>query len=176
MTNKFKLLLAAITVAMLGTSCSEDQTSLTIEEIPGTAKIMGQISYQTGTEWNATASSIDDKFAVAANKKVIIEITNSELKSGAQGITVYETTTDAKGNYEIEIPIAKPSMNVTIKAETFAGEMKMFDSMNPSITPATPVYKTNNVFYECSKKFEVNSTTTTIQDIAYGFSIRTLYN
>lgn len=176
MTSKIKLFVAATFVAMLATSCSEEQTSLTIEEIPGTAKVIGQVSYQTGTEWNATTSIAEAKYAAAANKKVIVEIQNSEFKSGAQGVTVYETTTDSKGNYEIEVPISKASMNVTIKAETFTGEMKMYDSMSTS-TPSTPIYKTQYVTYSYSSTPQsVSSTTITVIDMKYTHTVRALLN
>lgn len=181
MTNKFRLFLAAVTVAMLGTSCSEDQTSLTIEEIPGTAKVIGQVSYPTGTEWRAGATvgsgESVETFAIAANKKVIIEVQNSEFKPGAaNGITVFETTTDAKGNYEIEVPISGTgSMQVTIKAETFTGEMKEFDRLSTETTPA-PIYKTVPVTYSYTTSASVNSTTVTVEDITYTSTPRTLHN
>lgn len=177
MTNKIRLFLAAVTVAMLGTSCSEDQTSLTIEEIPGTAKVIGQVFYQTGIEWNVTTSQQEIKYAVAANKKVIIEVQNSEFKPGAaNGITVFETTTDAKGNYEIEVPISGiGSMKATIKAETFTGDQKNYDGMSTGTNPV-PTYKTEPVTYSYDALLTVNSTTVTVKDITYSYDPRNLHN
>lgn len=171
MITKFNFLLAAAMVAMLATSCSEEQTSLTIDEITTTAKIVGQVSYQTGTEWDATTSTVKNKYAVAVNKKVIIEIDNSELKSGAQGITVYETATDAKGNYEIAVPIVGASMGVTIKAETFNDDMKTYDGMTAA-EPIKPVYKTENYTYSYATITKVNSATMTVVDMQYVPTLR----
>ena len=98
-------------------SCSKEQSSFNIEDVPGKAKIMGTLSYDAGQSY------INEEYAQliqgAAGVRVKAQISNSSFKSNSTGYTTYETKTDENGNYTIEVPAVPDGTSVEIIADPF---------------------------------------------------------
>lgn len=103
--RSFKAFAAFAIVAMVFAGCSEDQTSLDVNSVPGRAKIIGSLTYSEGTILNEDNQFVE-LIKPAANKEVVFTIPNSAYTGNQQneGNAVFKTTTDANGRYEIEIP------------------------------------------------------------------------
>ena len=101
----FKAIAAFSIIAMLFASCSEDQTSLNINSLPGKAKIIGSLTYSEGTTLTEGGQFVE-LIKPAANKEIIFTIPNEAYTGNAEskGNSVFKTKTDANGKYEIEIP------------------------------------------------------------------------
>lgn len=92
----------AMSVAIMMTSCSEEQSSFNIDSVPGRGVIEGTVLYNQGTKL------VDGKFVYdykpAANLKMVAVVTNSDYDSNLSGQTTYEVTTDENGKYSITLP------------------------------------------------------------------------
>lgn len=145
------LMLVAILslVAIFISSCSEEQSSLQLSDIPTNAKIKGTLCYDAGYDY--LNKSYVRLINPAANKKVYVEVKNSSFKSGAQGCTTYETKTNEKGEYEIVIPAVK-NTSVTIIGETFIDTHSAVEDVKVNI----PVFKTTESVYSFTSTIVVN--------------------
>ncbi len=114
-----KLFLAAGAAAFALASCSEDQTEFSVSNVPGRAKITGTIVYNQGTTIENGRFSYNYK--PLASHEVILEVPNSYYKSGAQGVTVFSTNTNADGKYTFDIPATDLYGNGTISIRPFEG-------------------------------------------------------
>lgn len=103
--HAIKAFAACTIVAMVFAGCSEDQTSLDVNSVPGRAKIIGSLTYSEGTVLNESNQFVE-LIKPAANKEVVFTIPNSAYtgNQGNEGYSKFTTTTDANGKYEIEIP------------------------------------------------------------------------
>ncbi len=120
--HAIKAFAACTIVAMVFAGCSEDQTSLDVNSVPGRAKIIGSLTYSEGLV------EIDGQFKElikpAANKEVVFTVPNSAYTGNQnnQGNSVFKTTTDANGKYEIEIPASiVEETPISIKPADFTG-------------------------------------------------------
>lgn len=141
--NGLKTLMIVAIAAVAFSSCSEDQTSLSINDIKGTAKLIGSFTYDDGQATTTSSSSSTTSEKPAANVKVVVYISNASLdpKSDATGYTTYETTTDAKGEYEIVIPAVETGTNITIQAAPFEGKHYYSSNSSSSSSSSAPVVK-----------------------------------
>ncbi|MBQ8337477.1 MAG: hypothetical protein IJY44_08110 [Bacteroidaceae bacterium] len=163
MKNLFKTAIVAIAAFCL-TNCAKDQSSFDVSDIKNTAKILGTISYDLGQDYRNGAYI--NNIQPAANKKVYIEIQNSSLSPNGQatGVTVYETVTDEKGEYSIEIPAVRKGTQATISAEKFIAIYK--DVV--SVSNGTPVYdETEALFSVTPKSFTLKPNDIAIGDVRY---------
>lgn len=153
-------------VAMMATlvvSCSEEQTSLSIEDIPGKAKVMGFVTYDSG----ATGSGINvqnNRMLPASGKTIYVEIDNDSFKAGAEGVTTYETVTDANGKFEIEIP-AVQSTFITIKAAGFEGTQKKL--VSNEATGGNTLTSVEGFFSTAHVRSSVSANETIVENISY---------
>lgn len=143
------LMFSAIT-ALFFVSCSEDQTSLSIDDIQGKATLIGSFTYDDNQSTSSSSTSSATSEKPVMNTTVYVKIANSSLdpKENATGYTVYETTTDANGEYKIEIPVVETGTEVTIQAESFVGkryESTGFGSTNTTVTTKEGVYEVQEV-------------------------------
>ena len=139
----FKAIAAFILVAALFASCSEDQTSLSISDIPGTAKVIGKLTYSEGESYNTITSQLVTNIIPARGKKVFVQVSNSSLDPNgeADGYAVYETTTDDKGEFEVEIPAVIDGVSVSVRAESFTGQYSELQRSSTSISGWVEVKK-----------------------------------
>ena len=105
-------MLSMVLVALVG--CSKEQSSFNVEDVPGKAKVMGTLTYHAGYDQQGSKIVRD-----AANIRVAVLVTNDDLKSGSEGCTTYETVTDLKGKYSIEVPALDGGVNVEIIPDPF---------------------------------------------------------
>lgn len=133
-------------LAICFASCEKEQSSFEIADIKTTANIRGTILQNLGQDFQD--GKYIENIVPAANKKVYVEINNSELAPNNQnGVTIYETTTNANGEYNINIPVLYNGTSVTVKAEQFIGTYKEVidvDDNKPVFNDIDGVYAINN--------------------------------
>jgi len=169
--QKLNVLAVGLIATALFSGCSQDQSSISINDIQGKAKIIGNLSYSEGQAYES--GKFVELVKPAAEKKVYVEVSNASLSpnGSAQGYTLYETVTDAEGNYEIEVPaVAKTAgTSVTIRTEDFVGERYLLYEM----LEQAPEFKTTNVVFSCSEKTEsLKPNQIKVADMKYGFKER----
>ena len=108
-------------------SCLKEQTGLSIEDIPGKAKIMGRLSINEGQTYEG--GKFVDLKKPAANVEVIVKVSNSSLSpTSADGYTDYKTTTNEDGSFEVVIPAVDGGVSYEVVAPTIVGTMKTLSS------------------------------------------------
>ena len=142
--NGFKTLIAVVIATLAFTSCSEEQTSLSIDDIPGKAKIIGSFIYNDGQRASSSSTSNTDK--PVANQTVHVKISNASISPNhtGYGYTTFETTTDANGEYEIEIPAVETGVTVIIQGAPFIG--KKYSTSGNTITGGTAITTKDGVY------------------------------
>lgn len=115
-----KLFLTLSLVATLTfTSCDNDNA---VNPQPlGKATITGTVY----ADFDYTNNDDEKTWDVVANKKMIVEI--SQYNPETETITstrFIETTTDANGNYSIEVPVGNISLEVSMKLVDFRADVK----------------------------------------------------
>lgn len=173
MTSKIKLFIAATFVAILGTSCSEDQTSMNIEDIPGQAVVSGYLTSDAGTEYVDNKSQA--KIIITANQKVLISVDNSTLVPNAQGVTTYEVTTDSQGKFSQTVPVTS-NTQITITPAPYESKsyyVELVSSTDPTNPSSTYTTKTKNAIFECNPiTVTLNPGESVIKDMQYNFRNR----
>ncbi|WP_455590988.1 hypothetical protein [Bacteroides sp.] len=172
MTNKVRLFIAAAMVAMLGTSCSEDQTSMNLEDIPGQAVVSGYLTSNAGEEY--VNNTRQNKIIIAAAEEVLISVNNSTLVPNAQGVTTYKVTTDSQGKFSQTIPVTL-STQVTITPLPYDGKSYSVESVPATDPTGSTTYttKTKNAIFECAPiTVTLNPGESVIKDMQYNYRNR----
>lgn len=158
---------AAFAAAMTVAGCSDqDQSSLSIEDFQGRAKISGTVSYNEGQAYNNGKYTELNK--VAANTPVYIRISNSSLlpNGNASGYTTLETVTDANGKYEIEVPLPDQGARIYLHAPSFTGTRTLLKSWENG----SPVFEKQEVVFEmASTSLSVVPNDIVFENLKYGF-------
>lgn len=143
---KISALLMAVAIAF--SSCTKEQSSMNIEDIPYKATLKGCLVYDMGQSYSN--GKYVQMIKPASGVKVTVRVENSQLdpRGLAQGYTVYADTTDANGQYEVEVPSTSNGVTVKVKPETFTGTYSEVES----ISNGTPVMKQSEVYYEVTEK------------------------
>ena len=161
MKNLINVAIIAI-IATCFASCEKEQSSFEVADIKTTANIRGTILHNLGQDYNN--GKYIENIVPAANKKVYVEINNSELApNNPNGVTVFETTTNTNGEYSINIPVVYGGTEVTIKAEQFIGAYKEVVDVNNNI----PIYEESEGVYSIKK----NIITLYPQDIKFNDAV-----
>lgn len=147
--NKLKALsVLAITAAMVS-SCSEEQTSFNIDNVPGKATIQGTVVYNEGTSVENGRFVYD--YRPAANLPVIVIVDNNDYSDNLTGETVFETVTDENGKYTIEIPAPLHNGIASVRTAEFQGvHNTVIRKNNQLITEET------NVVYGVEKNVSIH--------------------
>jgi len=144
-TKCVAMMTSCLIIALFFSACNEEQTSFSLDDITGRAKIVGNLSYSEGQAYEDSVFTEKVKYAVG--KKVYVEINNSEFSPHAStgGYTSFETVTDENGNYEIEIPAVATGrgVQVLIRAENFLGTQ----SFVKSTEDGKPIFETRQVIF-----------------------------
>ena len=140
----FFSMLAAAAIALTG--CNKDQTELEIN-YGKTATVQGKVLLKE----NASATA-----KPGANIKVYAQIAYSELvtistdddsqgagtyttnNSTIQGVKTFETTTDAEGKYQFELPVTDTGTDISIYTETVEVENGYYASKSESVSGCKP--------------------------------------
>lgn len=146
--------------AMLVSGCTEQQSSLNIEDIPTNAKITGALYYNAG--YNYSNGQYLRLIKPAASKKVYVEVLHSSFDGSAQGYTSYETLTNEKGEYEIVIPAVKGT-SVRIIGETFIDTYQEVASVSNNV----PTFEKTETVYTYTSELTVNPNDIKIKDGEY---------
>jgi len=145
MKNYFKY--AFLGMAMLGlvvtTGCSEEQSSININDVTTTTTIMGGVVAEV---------YIDDWVDVpVAGRTVFVGVPNSTFRDGASGYTWHTTTILADGTFNISVPFINDG-EVLIYAEAFtttvSGEQILFSTNRTSIWVEEGNIRTWSIFYD----------------------------
>ena len=140
-------LCAAISFVLLA-GCAKEQSSLTIDQLPESAKIVGRFTYDEGQSYSG--GKYQRLVKPAAYVDVVVTVPVSEICDGnAEGVITYETTTDYDGRYEITIPVTTTGMTVEVKPVDFVGKYTtVVDVKN-----GAPVYAKDEVVFTADSKF-----------------------
>ena len=102
-------------------SCLKEQTGLTVEDIPGVAKISGKLMIDEGQAFEG--GKFVQLLKPAANYELLARVSNESLSptSDAQGYTDYSVTTNEDGTFEIVIPAVDGGVDCELVAPSFLG-------------------------------------------------------
>ncbi len=168
-----KLMLPLLATLVLF-SCAKEQTSFEVGDIPGKVTVTGCLTYTTGQEYDG--KQFTENFMPAAGVTVLVKIENSTLApvnptaTSAAGVTIYETTTDAEGNYSVEIPAVDTGIQFTVKAQPFTGVRTYVEGFDEK---GNVLIKEENVVFSTGEK--TGSATPgdiIIKDMMYGYTPR----
>ena len=141
------MLLASALVVF--SSCLKEQTALSIEDIPGSAKVMGILTFNKGQAYEG-GKFIELK-EVAAGVEVIVKVDNASLSpnGNATGTTDYATTTNEDGSFEVIVPAVDGGVSYEIFAPSFQDTYKSLSER--SWKDGEPVFDESEGVYELSK-------------------------
>ena len=139
----FFSMLAAAAIALTG--CNKDQTELEIN-YGKTATVKGKVTFlQTGQEDKAAA---DVKVYAQIAYSELVTISTDDDSQGAgtyttnnstiQGVKTFETTTDAEGKYQFELPVTDTGTDISIYTETVEVENGYYASKSESVSGCKP--------------------------------------
>lgn len=144
---------ASVVVSMV--SCVKEQTGFSIEDIPGTAKVMGVITINEGQAYEN--GKFIDLNRPAANMEIVVKVANDGLSpNAAQGYTDFIVTTDDKGYYEQIIPATEKLLEVVVLAPSFLGTYNELQS-DFGFDGDEPVFAHKEVMYTFEKKDYVSA-------------------
>ena len=124
---KFSVIFALVAMA-LTTSCTKDQTVFNVNDIPYSAKIVGNVTCDMGEL--RSGNNIDE----VRHLNLFIKIANSEFSSNLTGTSVFTTTTNENGYFEISVPCTMDGVDATITADDFYGAYWTVKNNNESYT------------------------------------------
>lgn len=131
MLTKFKMFAVVAVAAMALTGCAKEESSLSIDDLPGRAKVKGIVYYSNEQKYVKETENTDpvvkDLYVPKAEVKVLAKIDNASLDARANGYTIFETTTDAEGRYEFEIPVPENGIAIELEALPFEGMKNTYD-------------------------------------------------
>lgn len=119
--KKFYKFLSVVAIVAFMAGCAKEQSSFNVEDISGAATIKGSYHYNVGMWYDYELEEVKTDPIPLAKHTVYAEVSNSSLKDGANGVTVYEAITDAKGNFTISIPATHKGVSVKIYPKSFIG-------------------------------------------------------
>ncbi|MGM9816962.1 MAG: hypothetical protein ACI304_07920 [Lepagella sp.] len=127
----FNAFAAALTVAAVLSSCSEEQSAFNISAIPGRSTIEGTVLYNQGTKY------VDGKFVYdykpAAGLKIVATVKNSDYDADLKGYSTFEVTTDENGKYTLEIPAPHNDVEVSLCTASFRGTRSVVKMENNKV-------------------------------------------
>lgn len=153
MLSKLKTFAAVAVVAMAFVGCAKEETSMSIYDLAGRAKIKGFVSYNAKDSLQEDGH-IEGFWIPKSDVEILAKISNAAISGNEdnEGYTEFRTRTNKEGYYEFEIPVPEKAIKVALRTEIFEGVRTSYDSL------------VNNKFY-CSDKegiFTSQDTTITI--------------
>lgn len=112
---------------MLFSSCLKEQTGLSVEDIPGVAKISGKLMINEGQAYEG--GKFVELLKPAGNYELLARVSNQSLSpTSAQGYTDYSVTTNEDGTFEIVIPAVDGGVDCELFAPSFLGVQSQLSS------------------------------------------------
>lgn len=137
--KSFIKLTAALCVVASFASCDEDQSTFDAGKIPGKAVVSGIVTFNEGTA--VSNGRFEYTMTPAANLKLIAIVDNTAF--GNEGISTFETTTDADGKYCFELPATYAGVSYTITSASFVQPQQVVKKFNNQVVTEMQ----NTVFY-----------------------------
>ena len=151
---KAAAILATALVAL--PSCLKEQTGFSIEDVPGTAKVMGVITMNEGQAYEN--GKLVDLKKPAANVEVVVKVANEGLSptGEAEGYTDFVVTTNDLGYYEIVIPATEDQLDVVVLAPSYQGTYSFLNS-DFGFDGDNPVFVQKEALYSFEKEGTVSA-------------------
>lgn len=146
MKNLNKFLSVVALAAMLFVGCAKEQSSFNVEDIPGKATIMGSYHYNAGQDYSF--GEYIQLIKPLANHTVYAQVYNSSIKDNSKGYTVYETVTDADGNFTLTVPATLDGVKVDVYPKPFIGK----HGVVVGVEYGDPVIENKDVVYTATTK------------------------
>lgn len=137
-------LAAPLLLAGLFVSCQPEQSELTLNNLPGTATIMGKVEYNPGVTKVGDAY-ISDYRLPAVGRTVCVKVMTSEFTGASEeneDFRTFRTTTDEKGRYSIQIPVGFHAIEAEVSVIPFVAEKTVEDNENNIITLENAIFRT----------------------------------
>ena len=151
----FKVAAVVASALMVFSSCVKEQTEFSIEDIPGTAKVMGVITTNEGQAYQN--GRFIDLVAPAAGIDVVVKVANDGLSpTSAKGYTDYTVQTDASGYYEVVIPATDESVRIEVVAQSYTGTYSVLNR-DFAFVNDMPVFTKRDVIYKFEKTAYVSA-------------------
>ncbi len=134
------LFIAALTACVL-VGCTQEQSWLNLNAIPGEGTIKGKVLYEVGyvSEGNVYLNAP----LPAANIEVVAEVEYQEYDNGSTGSKKYVVTTNNNGEYEVKIPVGNEDVSVKIYPRSFETNYNGTLDTNGNIITNTAYYSSN---------------------------------
>lgn len=132
MKMKFTSIIVAIAAGVLGllSSCTKDQSSYTMDSLQGTTTITGVVKYDPGyQETESGASILGGTYIPASNVTVNVSVPYSSIGITGEGSKSYTVTTDANGQYTLQLPMSLGDdqlANISVTAESFYATYNLY--------------------------------------------------
>lgn len=132
MKMKFTSIIVAIAAGVLGllSSCTKDQSSYTMDSLQGTTTITGVVKYDPGyQETESGASILGGTYIPASNVTVNVSVPYSSLGIEGSGSKSYTVTTDANGQYTLQLPMSLGDdqlADISVTAESFYATYNLY--------------------------------------------------
>lgn len=129
---KFTSIIVAIAAGVLGllSSCTKDQSSYTMDSLQGVATITGVVKYNPGyQETESGASILGGTYIPASNVTVNVSVPYSSIGIKGSGSKSYTVTTDANGQYTLQLPMSLGDdqlANISVTAESFYATYNLY--------------------------------------------------
>lgn len=163
---KFATLLALAVVLLVG--CTKEQSSLSMDDLKKSAKIMGQYTYDEGMDYVGGKYERLIKPAAGVTVEVTIPVGDVTGNDKDKGVVTYTTKTDKDGRYEMVIPMTDNGVEVTIKPVDFVGVYQSVVEINGG----TPEYLHQEVVYSAeSAKVALKPNQIKVNDGMYSHTI-----
>ena len=164
-----KVFLVALSTLFFAAGCKKEQTSLSIDDIPTKARIVGNITCMTQLVDSTHNGNSTHIYAGVSNRKVTLTIDNSELAPNGkgEGFSVFAGITDMNGNFDIEVPVIDANTSVTVIPEPFIGSY-VHKTVIKDVYD-TYYEETENVeaLFSASRTFSVSPYGITVADFEY---------
>lgn len=126
-----KKLFVVAAATMMFASCSDEQSTFDIENVPGRALVQGVVNCNYGA--NYVNGKLEYEIKPVANLTVLLTIKNNEYQSGLTGTTVLETVTNENGEYSFEVPVTLSGLKGEISTAQFKGVRTVVERKNNKV-------------------------------------------
>jgi len=170
MLSKMKMFAAAAVIAMAFVGCAKEETSMSINDLPGRAKVKGTVYYCEKQEHIEGTEMYKEVKVPKAGVKVFAEIDNASISGNedTEGVTVIETKTDKQGYYELEIPVPEDGLEFHLEAQPFEGMKTLILGMSSA---DTIIFKDTTGVFKCeTSKIELLPGDIAFKDFVYNFT------
>lgn len=169
MKMRFTSIIVAFAAGMLGllSSCTKDQSSYTMDSLQGTTTITGVVKYDPGyQETESGASILGGTYVPASNVTVNVSVPYSSIGIKGSGSKSYTVTTDANGQYTLQLPMSLGDAqlaNISVTAESFYATYNLY--MKGSQETSFTVVELENTLFNAVPVRDVTATRNNVNKV-----------